>query len=343
MAEAQNILGMDIGGTKIEVSLFRLHHESKANLIQFSTDSSHQYSVEILDKQRIPTDRDKGYENVVGRISELVLKVLKDNSLTVDKVASLGIGLPGSVDPNTQQMLKGNTNIFVGNDFKNDLAKKLGSSFSIQIENDANCFALAEALSGAGQKYRNETGVSFEDETSVGIIIGTGVGGGILLGGKLLKGKKGGGAEIGHTQLVTDGFDCYCNRKGCVEQYLSGPGFSNYFASKSPTMAEDPPSSKDIFSMAEDQKPIALRIIDEYQNLLVQFLANLNNILDPDYFVLGGGVSNQDIIYDGLEDKLYKQTFLEQSRPKVYQNTLGDSAGGLGAALLPFLEEDILR
>jgi len=343
MAEAQNILGMDIGGTKVEVSLFRLHHASKADLIQFSTDSSHQYSVEILDKQRIPTNREKGYKDVLGRISDLVLKVLKDNKLTVDKVTSLGIGLPGSVDPITQQMLKGNTNIFVGNDFKNDLAKKLGSKFSIQIENDANCFALAEALSGAGQKYRNETGISFEEETSVGIILGTGVGGGILLGGKLLKGKKGGGAEIGHTQLVTDGFDCYCNRKGCVEQYLSGPGFSNYFASKSPSMAEDPPSSKDIFSMAEDQKPIALRIIDEYQNLLVQFLANLNNILDPDYFVLGGGVSNQDIIYQGLEDKLYMQTFLQQSRPKIYQNTLGDSAGGLGAALLPFLEEDILR
>ncbi len=343
MTQPQNILGMDIGGTKVEVSLFRLHHEKKSEFIPFHTDSSHQYSVELVDDQRMPTNRDNGYEDVLNRIAELVQKVLSDNKLKVSDISSLGVGLPGSVDPITQQMLKGNTNIFVGNDFKTDLAKKLGSKFPIQIENDANCFALSEALCGAGQKYRNETGMNFQDETSIGIILGTGVGGGILLGGKLLKGKKGGGAEIGHTQLISGGFDCYCGRKGCVEQYLSGPGFSQYFASKSPTMAEDPPSSKDIFSMADDQKPIALRIIDEYQNLLVQFLANLNNILDPDYFVLGGGVSNQDIIYKGLEEKLYKQTFLKESRPKVYQNTLGDSAGGLGAALLPFLEEGILK
>lgn len=343
MANPQNILGMDIGGTKVEVSLFRLHHEKKSDLIQFSTDKSHQYSIETLDQQRIPTERENGYEDVVERIAKLIQKVAADNKLKIEDISSLGIGLPGSVDPNTQQMLKGNTNIFVGNDFKSHLAKKLGSKFSIQIENDANCFALAESLSGAGQKYRNDTGMNFEEETSVGIILGTGVGGGILLGGKLLKGKKGGGAEIGHTQLISGGFDCYCGRKGCVEQYLSGPGFSAFFASKSPTMAEDPPSSKDIFDMAEDQKPVALRIIDDYQNLLVQFLANLNNILDPDYFVLGGGVSNQDIIYRGLEEKLYKQTFLKESRPRVFKNTLGDSAGGLGAALLPFLEEGILR
>jgi predicted NBD/HSP70 family sugar kinase len=343
MTQPQNILGMDIGGTKIEVSLFRLHHQSIEKFIPFHTDSAHQYSIELVDDQRIPTQRDNGYEDVLGRIVVLVQKVLSENNLKVSDISSLGIGLPGSVDPMTQQMLKGNTNIFVGKDLKTDLSKKLGSKFSIQIENDANCFALAEALCGAGQKYRTETGVNFNEETSIGIILGTGVGGGILLGGKLLKGKKGGGAEIGHTQLISNGFNCYCERKGCVEQYLSGPGFSQYFASKSPSMAEDPPSSKDIFAMAEDQKPIALRIIDDYQNLLVQFLANLNNILDPDYFVLGGGVSNQDIIYKGLQEKLYKQTFLKQSRPKVYKNTLGDSAGGLGAALLPFLEEGILK
>ena len=342
MATSQIILGMDIGGTKVEVSLFKLHHEKKEGLIQFSTDIKNHYSIETLDQQRIPTERDSGYEIVVERIAELIQKVLSDNKVKIDDVSSLGIGLPGSVDPKTQQMLKGNTNIFVGNDFKTHLKNKLGSKFSIQIENDANCFALAESLSGAGQKYRNDTGMNFEDETSVGIILGTGVGGGILLKGKLLKGKKGGGAEIGHTQLISGGFDCYCGRKGCVEQYLSGPGFSAFFASKSPSMAEDPPSSKDIFAMAENKKPFALQIIDDYQSLLVQFLANLNNILDPDYFVLGGGISNQDFIYRDLEEKLYLQTFLNESRPRVYKNALGDSSGGLGAALLPFLEEGIL-
>ncbi|MCO4792873.1 MAG: ROK family protein [Bacteriovoracaceae bacterium] len=343
MSNFKFILGLDIGGTKVEVSLIKLYEEKKEELIQFTTDKSHSYSLEIIDTRRIPTERDNGYEDVVKRIAGLVNSVLSSNEITVSDISSLGIGLPGSVDPSTQQMLKGNTNIFVGNDLKQDLLKALDAHFDVEIENDANCFALAESLSGSGQKHRDSTGVEFQEETSVGIILGTGVGGGILISGRLLKGKKGGGAEIGHTQLISKGFDCYCGRKGCVEQYLSGPGFKQFFTSKSPTMAEDPPSTKDIFKMAEENNPAAIKMINEYQDLLVQFLANLNNILDPDYFVLGGGLSNQDLIYKGLEEKLYKQTFLKESRPKVYQNTLGDSAGGVGAALLPFIEKVILK
>jgi fructokinase len=335
-------LGVDIGGTKMESSLIKLS-DSQNLPNPIALEESHIKSFEILSRKRIPTERESGYEDILTRLNSLIMNTISESKVSPSELKQVGIGLPGSVHPQELKMIQGNSQVFEGKSVKEDLLILIKDSLGIQptisINNDANCFALAESLGGAGLQYKDDYGVQFKEQTSIGIILGTGCGGGVLINGHLLNGKMGGGGEIGHTVLYKDGRDCYCGRKGCAELYLSGSGFELSFNLKNTSMSEDTIKAKEIFNLIEKtDDETAKQVLSTYQEDLLTFICNLSNIFDPHFFVLGGGLSNQDAIYQSLEEDLKHINFLKEHTPKIYKNKLGDSAGVLGAALLPFLK-----
>jgi fructokinase len=262
--------------------------------------------------------------------------VLSRASVTWQDVEGIGLALPGSIHPSTKKMINGNSGIFIDQPIADDLKKLLKNDIPIELENDASCFALAEAMCGAGQEFAQQTQKPIEQHQAIGIILGTGCGGGLISNGHLHPGAHGGGGEIGHSILISGGHPCYCGRRGCAEQYLSGPAIEAAYASRIYSQIEKRPSAKEIFEKAGESEPIALAIIKDYKKHLVEFLANLHAFYDPDYFVLGGGVSLQSLVYENLESELEKTVFLKGIRPKVFQHRIGDSAGTLGAACLFF-------
>jgi fructokinase len=313
------LLGIDIGGTKIEAALlsFSLHQGLK-----------------LITKKRTPTLRDQGYGPVLSRIVTLCQEVTKNLPQKVLSLSGIGIGLPGTIDPSTQKMLNGNTSLFVGNSLTQDLKNQLKIKIPMQIENDANCFTLAEVFAGAGLHFEKETGISPEKHLGIGLILGTGVGGGLVYEEKLLHGRKGGALEIGHSVLSSreKGRNCFCGLKGCVESYLCGPALIKEYQKYHPEAQEI--KGEDIFSQSQKGDLNSLKVVTEYKKNLAHFLVNLTNIFDPDYFVLGGGVSQQTILYQGLEEIIKTSSFVPESSPRVYQHVLGDSAGVFGAALI---------
>lgn len=307
------LIGLDIGGTKIE-----------AVLVQKSTK-------EVLVRKRLPTERHKGYDQVLSKIKELICPLMSPD------VKGLGVGVPGSFHPITKRMLTGNTALFVNRELEKDLLSLIpnrGADFKIVFDNDANCFALAEVYTGAGLTYYKDTGIPPEKQNALGIIIGTGCGTGLVLKGGVFQGKNGGAGEAGHTELITGGAPCYCGRNGCAEQYLSGPGLEASFNQRIYSQIEKRPSAKDIFELFEKEDPIAIAVVKQYQKYLAKFIGNLNNTLDLDYYVLGGGLSQATPIYEGLEAMAAEHSFIPGLRPKIYQHALTDGAGSLGAALL---------
>jgi fructokinase len=315
----QYYLGVDIGGTKIEVAILALTFDAKV--------------YRIVDRRRRETQRELGAKHIVEVIATLIEDSLKENSIKLNEIKSIGLGLPGTIDPETTLMLNGNTEVLIDVPVIADLRARLNFLGTITIDNDANLFAFAEVFWGAGQLFASQTGRKTQTHQAIGLILGTGTGGGIILNGTILNGRHGGGAEVGHTTLYSDGLPCYCGQKGCAEQYLSGPGIENNFL----LLTGKKSSSLEIFQAAKQGEVSALNIINKYKKDLALFLKNLTNIFDPDYFVLGGGVSTQEIIYENLEEMLYAQTFIKKSRPKVFKHQIGDSAGVIGAALKSYI------
>ena len=324
-------LGLDVGGTKIEGAILMVSDQEKGAL-PLPFDSSKQLQGKILVRKRTPTLRDRGYAPVMETIRDLCLEICQEVQLTINDLVGIGVGLPGTVHPKKQIMLNGNSQIFIGQDFVHDLSQLLPTPTQIICENDASCFALAEILAGAGVQYFEETKIPANQQIGVGVILGTGCGGGIIVNGKILSGKNGGGGEIGHSELYTKGHKCYCGNYGCAEQYLSGTGIENSYHSLTGKKLK----GKEIFELFAKHDPEATQVLEQYQNDLAKFLANLTNIFDPDYFVLGGGVSTQEAIYLSLEEKIKKLTFIPGACPRVYKHVLGDSAGVIGAAFLLF-------
>ncbi len=307
-------LGLDIGGTKMEAAILATHPRGN----------------EVLARERVPTQREDGFESVYKRMLQLILAVLNQNGTSMNDLVGIGVGLPGAVNPQTRQMVNGNTAIFVGQDLATLLSQSLAFSGPIAVANDANCFALAEAILGVGLKHAKEVGAPPEQLTSIGVILGTGVGGGLINHGRAMEGTHGGAGEIGHTQLDPNGTKCFCGRQGCAETLLSGRGLETWYAAR----FGDPLFAMQIFDRAEMLDKNAMEAVQIYRNYLDQFMLNLINFFDPDYIVLGGGVSLQLAIYHGLEDRVWKQTFIPNTKPRIYQNILGDSGGVIGAALL---------
>ena len=239
------------------------------------------------------------------------------------KPKKLGIATPGTIDPASGLLKNCNSTNLNGKPIKADLEKLLG--IELAMANDANCFALAEANMGAAhQKFPNAKVV-------FGVIMGTGVGGGVVVDGKVINGLHGIGGEWGHNFLDESGGPCYCGKSGCVEKVLAGPALEKYYASVSGVTK----SMKDVYDgYKAGTDPFATQTIDRMNHFFGVALSVVINILDPDVVVIGGGVGNIDSIYTDGVNSLRRHIFNNKLDTPVLKPNLGDSAGVFGAAFL---------
>jgi predicted NBD/HSP70 family sugar kinase len=295
--------GIDLGGTKIE------------GVILKSADDP-----EVLLRRRIPTEQPKGYEHIIGQISRLLGIMEKESGLKPEK---LGIGTPGTPDPILGIHKNSNTTCLNGRRFYQDLSSAL--QLPIEMANDANCFALAEARLGVVKDEMPEANVVF------GVIMGTGVGGGVVINGKVLQGRQGIGGEWGHNFLDESGGMAYTGRKGVVETVLSGPALEEYFTS----LCGENKSLKEIYQLyQEGGNEAAIQTIKRLTHFFGLAISVVINILDPDAIVLGGGVGNIDELYTDGVASAAKFVFNNRLDTRFFKPKLGDSAGVFGAAML---------
>jgi fructokinase len=289
-------IGIDLGGTKIEGVVLDAGGKE-------------------LFRKRIPTERDHGYQHILNR-----LKSMHDDlaAAVPGRPTTLGIGTPGAISPRTGLLKNSNTVCMNGQPVKADLEKLLGRK--IEIQNDANCFAMAEALLGAGQGRK----------LVFGVIMGTGCGGGIVYDGHVLTGAQAIAGEWGHMSIDPHGPACYCGQAGCVETFISGGGlerrYAEIFGVKRPL--------KEIEKEFYAGEPQAVEFMNRFFDRFGRALANLIDILDPDIVVIGGGVSNFKALYSEGVGQVRKYVFTDELQTPIVKHQLGDSAGVLGAALV---------
>lgn len=301
-------LGLDVGGTKIEGAIAQL----------FSADQS----IKVFAKKRITMILSESFEEFIISLVQLVNDLLSQANLSPGEVRAIGIGLPGSLDPKTKIMRNGNTRFLIGKDVLGALKNKLNFEVPIVVQNDANLFVLAEAWGGVGKTFSGPKQIPFKEQIALGITLGTGVGGGLILEGKIFNGAHGSALEVGHISLDPNGPSCYCGQKGCAETYLSGTALNKLT------------DSKTLFENAKKGDPEALKIQAGYRQHMVHFLSILNNLFNPHYFVFGGGLSAQEDLFKDLKRDLEKNIFLDpQYCPDVTINQLGDSSGLFGAMI----------
>jgi len=316
-------LGVDFGGTKIEAAVIARQAGGEDAAFR------------VLAKRRVPTDRDRGYEAVLESTLSLVRETAKEAGLGLATLP-VGVGMPGSVTRRDGLVKNSNTLCLNGRPFRQDIERAL--STRVQFENDANCFALAEACLGAGRKYTD--GVVF------GVILGTGVGGGLILRGRPWAGIQGLGGEWGHHAVgpwrrpddegpalsgagVSERPRCSCGKYGCLELYASGGGIEREYQRRSGEARRLPELLE---RRAIDEH--ARVIVDDFLEAFGRGLANVIDILDPSAVVLGGGVSNLDILYEEGRARVAKYVFNDELETPILRHELGDSAGVIGAALL---------
>ncbi|MEL6925947.1 MAG: ROK family protein [Bacteroidota bacterium] len=295
--------GIDLGGTKIE------------GVILEDADS-----INVLKRLRVPTEAHKGYDHIVAQIGKLV-EVLSAETGT--KPAKLGIGTPGVIDPHSQKLKNSNTTCMNGQPLKRDLENTLG--IPIVMANDANCCAIAEAQFGVVKDHLEQPEVVF------GVIMGTGVGGGIVVNGKVINGRHSIGGEWGHSFLDESGGPCYCGDVGCVETIISGPALEKYYAS---IMGEKRKLKEIVERHRAGTDPIATKTIERLIHFFGRGMSNVINIIDPDAVVIGGGVGNIDELYTEGVESIKKFLFNHRLDTLFLKPKLGDSAGVFGAALL---------
>lgn len=238
--------------------------------------------------------------------------------------ATVGLGIPGSLSPASGLVRNANSVWMNGRDFKSDLERRLGRA--VRIQNDANCFAVSEAVDGAAAGA----------PIVFGVILGTGTGGGIAIDGRPVTGRNAIAGEWGHNPLPwprpdeLPGNPCFCGRLGCIETYLSGPGFATHHAQ---TTGRSMTSSEIILARdaGDPQAEASYRV---YVDRLARALAHLINILDPDAIVLGGGMSNVDTLYEDVPPAVAGYIFSDVSTTPILKAAYGDSSGVRGAAWL---------
>jgi len=288
-----NKIGIDLGGTKIEGILLDENFNE-------------------ITRKRISTNQDQGYDSILKSISSLI----QDLHTKSNSDASIGICTPGIISKNTGLIKNSNTQCLIGKPLKNDLENILEQKIS--MENDANCFALAEATLGAGKNF----------DLVFGVIMGTGVGGGVIIRKKIHTGRANIAGEWGHHCVRPDGNSCYCGNNGCIETYISGPALERYWTKL--TYKTEP--------LHEIVKKLDSEVGKGWkEDFLENFglgLANVIDILDPDAIILGGGVSNIDFLYDEGKNAVYEKVFSDQIDTPILKNELGDSSGVFGACMI---------
>ncbi|GLO60982.1 N-acetyl-D-glucosamine kinase [Vibrio sp. MACH09] len=301
--------GFDVGGTKIEFGAFN-------------------EKLERIATERVPTPVDD-YHKLVDTLSGLVKKYDKEFATE----GTIGIGLPGMEDADDGTVLTVNVPAAKGMPLRADLEKAIGRS--VKIENDANCFALSEAWDEELQK----------EKSVVGLILGTGFGGGFVFEGKIFSGRNNVAGEVGHMRLPIDAwfhlgdndlaksaplFDCGCDKKGCLDNYLSGRGFEQLYQH----YYQEKKKAIDIIKAHEEGDKNAVEHVDRFMELLAICFANLFTGFDPHVVVLGGGLSNYDLIYQEMPKRIPKYLMSVAKVPKIVKAKHGDSGGVRGAAFL---------
>jgi fructokinase len=292
-------IGIDLGGTKTEIIAL---DERRSELL----------------RRREPSPAGD-YEATIA----LVARLVRESEIEVGKRGSVGLATPGSLSPATRQLRNSNSVCLNGRALKEDVERVLGRE--IRIANDANCFAVSEALDGAARR----AAVTF------GVILGTGVGGGVVINGRAIEGANAIAGEWGHNALPwpepaeLPGPPCYCGKTGCIETFLSGPGLTfDYTQAAGEKLAPEDIATR----AAQDAR--AMEAMGRYEHRLARALASVINVLDPDMIVLGGGLSNIDRLYTNVPRLWMQWIFSDVVRTQLVPNFHGDSSGVRGAALL---------
>ena len=293
-------IGVDLGGTKIE---------------GIALDSNG----EELFRQRIDSPQGN-YQATIAAIVKLV-QILEANT---QQTGTVGIGIPGAISPASRLVKNANSTWLIGQPLHTDLEQALARQ--VRIANDANCFVVSEATDGAAR----------DAEVVFGVIVGTGTGGGVYVRGREITGINAIAGEWGHNPLpwpTTDEYPgrvCYCGKRGCIETWLSGPGFScdhQLHGGKGDT-------AKDIVSLAAQGDELAEATLQRYENRMARALATVINILDPDVIVLGGGMSNITRLYTNVPQLWKQYIFSDQVITRLVPPLHGDASGVRGAAWL---------
>lgn len=293
-------IGIDLGGTKIEA-------------MALSDDGRE------LERRRVPSPRND-YTATLSTITSLVEAV----ETRQGRPGSIGVGIPGAISPVTGLVKNANSTWLIGKPLDRDLTEALGRP--VRLANDANCFAVSEATDGAAAGER----VVF------GVIVGTGTGGGVVVDGRPLVGANAIAGEWGHNPLPwpkpeeLPGPACYCGKKGCIETWLSGPGFSASYE----RLTGDKLTAKEIVHLAQEGNAPAEKALRAYEHRMARALAGVINILDPDVIVLGGGMSNIERLYENVPKHWAEFVFSDRIDTRLVPPKHGDSSGVRGAAWL---------
>ncbi|MFO0554743.1 MAG: ROK family protein [Polyangiaceae bacterium] len=313
------VIGVDLGGTKTEVVVARWLGD---RLLE-------------LERSRVATPRDEGYDAIIESTAAHVERCARRAGVSLDAV-KIGVGMPGGVERRTGFVKNSNTTCLNNRPFRQDLARRLG--YAIRFENDANCFALAEVVLGAFREL--ERGVVF------GVILGTGVGGAVVIDRRVWSGLHGIAGEWGHhavynreprrasTDPNLESERCYCGKVGCLETFASGPALERRYrelTGRSRSLAE--------IDAAADNDEAAALVMSELVDAFGRGLANVIDVLDPSGVVLGGGLSNLERLYSEGRARVAKYLFNDELLTPIVKNALGDSSGVLGAALVALADD----
>lgn len=300
MTPGSLLWGIDLGGTKIEIAVCDPARPARP-----------------LVRRRGDTGASLGYDHIVGRIVHLVREAMGTGGFPPP--ARLGVGTPGATDPASGSLKNSNTVCLNGRPLRDDLSAALACD--VVLANDANCFTLAEALWGSGR----------ESPVVLGLILGTGVGGGICVDGKILHGLHGIAGEWGHNPMPGEETPCYCGRRGCVETVIAGPSLERFHRAQGGAEERLPR----ICELAAAGDPVARKTLLRLREKFAQAIAAVVNILDPDAIVIGGGVGNIPLLYDEeTRREILRHLFNPALETRILPPELGDSAGVFGAALL---------
>jgi fructokinase len=303
-------MGVDLGGTKIEAIAMDDGGEVRARL-------------------RVPTPRG----DYPGTL-EAIARLLVDLERAAGPIASVGMGIPGTISPATGLVKNANSTWIIGQPLDRDLARRLARP--VRIDNDANCFALSEAIDGAGAPPAGERDGFPRPRVVFGVIVGTGTGGGVVVGRQALVGPNAIAGEWGHNPLPWMRPDeypgplCYCGRQGCIETFLSGPGLARDHLQVTGQALEGPA----IVARAVAGDDAAAASLSRYEDRMARALASVLNVLDPDVVVLGGGLSQIDRLYENVPRLWGRYGFSDSINTPLVPPRHGDASGVRGAAWL---------
>jgi fructokinase len=293
-------IGVDLGGTKIEVIAL---DDAGATLL----------------RHRVATPRGD-YPRTLDVIVNLICSV----EAQLHQMGTVGVASPGAISKKTGMLKNSNSTVLNGRALDRDLSERLKRP--VRLENDANCLALSEVTDGA----------AVGKDVVFGVILGTGVGGGVVVDGRLVAGHNGVAGEWGHSPLPWDrdderpGAPCYCGKKGCIETFLCGEGLAREYLARSGRRL----TAQEIAQLGTAGDDCARQCLTVYRDRLARSLATVVNLIDPDAIVLGGGLSNIDQLYDGLTGQVATYAFSDGIDTPIVRAVHGDSSGVRGAAWL---------